>query len=582
MAKKPLQKKKAKPEKQLPWYLDYIGLGLLVVGAYLSRVLGQLDKVFTDYGVFYREVDGWYHLRLVDATIRNFPSFMRWDMFAQYPDGASVGYMPLMTWLMALCGPHYETVTPFLPPTFAALAMIPTFFIAKRLFGRRVAIIAPLVLMLMPGEFFHRTLLGFIDHHAIEALTMVTTFCLILYGKDSKRRIWPIAAGISMGLYQLSWAGSGLFILALAVWVWWEFLSRLSRNEDFFPVVRMISIPMLISLIMSFYYSTLPTQLLTLMLALGTGVLWLLPRIFKSKEKLIFGLTATIPVGMAASGVFVNWFNYLSPIFWGGGNVIQEASFITPEIIIKAYGLAFILAFGGLWFYRKGDPLFIVWSVVLLIAAMGQRRWGYYTAIPVSLLAAYTAVHVTKWVAPITRTAVIVVIVAFMIIPNATQIGRITTLQNNIQDDWYQALTWLGENTPEPFDTPDAYHLVDNTEKPKYGVLNWWDYGHWIIRIAHRVPTESPTQTSFLASEFFTARTEEEANEWLEGYNIPYAILDEEMMDWKWYALLTRAEDDIYADPHKRFAWTLWKNEAKTWKLIHRYGRVRIYERIQP
>ncbi|GAI14766.1 unnamed protein product, partial [marine sediment metagenome] len=27
-----------------------------------------------------------------------------------------------------------------------------------------------------------------------------------------------------------------------------------------------------------------------------------------------------------------------------------------------------------------------------------------------------------------------------------------------------------------------------------YSVMSWWDYGHWITRIAHRIPISNPFQ----------------------------------------------------------------------------------------
>jgi len=39
--------------------------------------------------------------------------------------------------------------------------------------------------------------------------------------------------------------------------------------------------------------------------------------------------------------------------------------------------------------------------------------------------------------------------------------------------EWQEALTWLRENTPE-----------DGENK----VMTWWDYGYWILDVAHRVP----------------------------------------------------------------------------------------------
>jgi len=110
---------------------------------------------------------------------------------------------------------------------------------------------------------------------------------------------------------------------------------------------------------------------------------------------------------------------------------------------------------------------------------------------------------------------------------------------------WYSSLIWMRDNTPDPFGDPNFYYeLYDKPTGARYdypgprydypesayGVMNWWDYGHWITRIAHRIPNSNPFQTGAkLSAQFFTAQDESSANELLDMRGHKYVIIDYKM-----------------------------------------------------
>ncbi len=67
-------------------------------------------------------------------------------------------------------------------------------------------------------------------------------------------------------------------------------------------------------------------------------------------------------------------------------------------------------------------------------------------------------------------------------------------------DDWYDALLWMRNNTPDPgIDYYTTYKLNETTGRydypeSAYGVMSWWDYGHIITFIGHRIPNANPFQ----------------------------------------------------------------------------------------
>jgi dolichyl-diphosphooligosaccharide--protein glycosyltransferase len=71
-------------------------------------------------------------------------------------------------------------------------------------------------------------------------------------------------------------------------------------------------------------------------------------------------------------------------------------------------------------------------------------------------------------------------------------------------DAWQSSLLWLRDNSPEPLGDDGAYYNIYDVPaagekfsypESAYGVTSWWDYGYWIMRIAHRLPSVNPGQS---------------------------------------------------------------------------------------
>ena len=58
---------------------------------------------------------------------------------------------------------------------------------------------AGILAAVLPGHFLDRTLIGFVDHHALEVLLSIGTLACIAYGSST-------GAGVLLGLYLLAWA----------------------------------------------------------------------------------------------------------------------------------------------------------------------------------------------------------------------------------------------------------------------------------------------------------------------------------------------------------------------------------------
>ncbi|MCQ1539542.1 oligosaccharyl transferase, archaeosortase A system-associated [Methanocalculus taiwanensis] len=124
------------------------------------------------------------------------------------------------------------------------------------------------------------------------------------------------------------------------------------------------------------------------------------------------------------------------------------------------------------------------------------------------------------------------------------------TLGSNVgggmNSDWTEALTWFGEHSPDPgvdyykiYDSPQAR---DTFEYPSeaYGVISWWDYGHWITFVSKRIPHANPFQRGATTSAHFFIETDvDAASAQLDDLGVRYVITDIEMATGKFWAMAT-------------------------------------------
>jgi len=261
---------------------------------------------------------------------------------------------------------------------------------------------------------------------------------------------------------------------------------------------------------------------------------------------------------------------------------------------------------------RSADKmLLLIWCVVILAAVFGQRRFCYYYAVNVALLTGYFSWRVldfaglgklltkpreivktyttkkkkkkakekvserrflpqrTTWIRVIVAGIVIFFLVFFPSIcpEQGFSFGKLEACVSRgairIDPDWYSALVWLRSNTPEPFDNPDYYyqlydfppkeeHGFEDYDYPEtaYGIMSWWDYGHWITRIGRRIPIANPFQhAARIAGKYLTSQNETTANQIMDELGGKYVMIDYAMPVYKFYAMVVWAgknESDFY------------------------------------
>ena len=311
----------------------------------------------------------------------------------------------------------------------------------------------------------------------------------------------------------------------------------------------------------------------------------------------------------------------------GNRFALAWGNFTTSFFIICAFPAALIIyaifkrgGAGRLWrVIREASDdktILVVWSLVILLAVIGQRRFASYLVVNIALLTGYVTWKTLGLVgfkvsgADIVETAgeasrknvrpkkggsritvsqvnmalaaLIILLVVFapnVLFPTPAKSPTISTaraVRYAPSDAWVSSLSWMRENTPDPFDNSNVYYQLETSGKynslssligfypnptgdpdyyyqlgrsypypeSAYGVMAWWDYGYWITRIAHRIPNANPGQDPRAVTDvasFFISQDEQSASEVMQELGSAYVVIDYETALGKFWAIATWA-----------------------------------------
>jgi dolichyl-diphosphooligosaccharide--protein glycosyltransferase len=226
----------------------------------------------------------------------------------------------------------------------------------------------------------------------------------------------------------------------------------------------------------------------------------------------------------------------------------QEGGAMT--YMFRNYGFTFVVALLGafLLLLRLTDPeqysaeyvLVLVWAVFATLMALSQVRFHYYLAVVVAVLNAVTlsaAFDLMKIPSldrieevesyQVMAIAIVIVVIVFPLAVSAagtTAVDQANARQPGSVTTWDDSLDWVEQNTAEPgtygganseFEYYGTYEQTDDFQYPEgaYGVVSWWDYGHWITVEGERPAVANPFQQGArTTSAFFQSQSEERAN----------------------------------------------------------------------
>jgi len=614
----------------------------IIVGLYL-RISNPWNLVFVSWieGARLSGNDPWYYFRLIDSTMHNFPNRIWFDAFTYYPHGTYTHFGPFLVYLSLLVGKitgansleSLRTAISFVPAIEGALIAVPVYIFTSRVFNKTAGVISAILVVLIPGQLLHRSVLSFNDHHIWEAFWQMSSLAVFVYAvrkwdieRKSLRLIgYPIFAGVFLGLYLVTWAPGFTVALIILAFIFIalllkQFIQVEPKSISLVGAVMFFT-GAIIYLPFAFKFPGMSTVFyspLQLVILLGSAFLLV---VFYALEELeirgffrkvgikeSYGFPASILVVVIvfiviASIIAPDFFNQIKGVLRvvqpkGGQLTIAEAQpfFIQNGefSLANAWGnfsMSFFFAIPGMVYtvyllIKQKKPLYLlalVWGFAMLIALAGQNRFAYYFGVVSAVFAAVmldalldklkfyelirAAINKEDALKRVgyTKPVIAIFFIVILFYPTIADANFQSKYSaGGINKQWYDALVWMRNNTPgkEMYDQfyYELYQPTPDLKKPypyypagTYGVMSWWDYGHWITAIAHRIPNANPFQQGIGnkynhvpgAAPFFTAYNESEANEIADKLGVKYIVTDVEMATGKFYAMAVWAEGTL-------------------------------------
>lgn len=369
----------------------------------------------------------------------------------------------------------------YLPILLSALAVIPAFFIAKRVAGNFGGFVAGFIIAIHPF-FLARTIGGFADtdpYNLIFPLFITWFFLIAIESKDIKKNIlFSVLAGILAGLYSIVWGG------------WWHIVYLMVGSGVVYLAYYIITNIKEIKKDSKFIIkdkNIMNVSILVLIFFLISGVLALA----LTNYNIFFSLVST-PQGFAAMkdvGTASIWPNVLT-------TVAEQNEVTFKEVITNLGGMPlFLISILGIILVTlkkdskgnydvKYSIILIIWFAATLYASLKGVRFVMMMipafAIGVGLALGIILEYLSKYfskelkVHPVLSKAVLIILLCLLLI-SPLQISLASSKSNfdsTLNDAWYNSLINIKENSEE-----DAI------------ITSWWDYGHWFKQVADRPVT---------------------------------------------------------------------------------------------
>jgi len=127
-----------------------------------------------------------------------------------------------------------------------------------------------------------------------------------------------------------------------------------------------------------------------------------------------------------------------------------------------------------------------------------------------------------------------------------------------MDSNWVESMEWISLHTPDPGVDYLSIYEKDTFQYPSdsYGILSWWDYGHYISFIAKRIPITNPFQDNLRgphgAASFFLTDSEENATRILKRLGGRYVITDTSLATEKYSAIVEWSDAKAEVLQYKR------------------------------
>ncbi len=228
--------------------IGIISLIAVIAVAFLMRMLSYASLT-ADGSITFTGYDEFYHMRRILYTTFNFPHFLNFDTYINYPYGFEIGWPPFFDLLGALLAiilgggqPDTHTVEfagAILPVLLGVLTIVPVYVVASSVFGRRTGLLGAFVFAVLPAHVY-ASRFGTVDHHVAEVFlsTVAYAFFILALKLAGERKlslsslknissdknlinplILTVLSGLFFSLLIFTWVGSLAFISFIVLYV---------------------------------------------------------------------------------------------------------------------------------------------------------------------------------------------------------------------------------------------------------------------------------------------------------------------------------------------------------------------------
>lgn len=501
----------------------------------------------------------------------------------------------------ALTRPENMIIASYIPPLLFLLIIPIIWYLGKMSGDEKTGWIAAILLPVISGELLYRSFYSYLDHHVTETLFSTLFIALIIAliitissiqktRFSNKSIILAISAGVAYFLGLMNIQTMVLFAAICALIFLIHALVLRDRDHLFtlflHACIFFVTFSILYLLLglahdgFSLNQYSVGHVLVVLSLPLELGILTLLAHLFKNKPLYYYigAITGTIIAGYALIAALVPEIasqvtRYIQYFFFFSyaESYINEMQMWDPVRAWNSYNIALFLALAGIIIcfirlirsYQPALMAIIVWGTALIFSTLMHLRYEYYASVAIVLFSAITLSTLYSKIAaanlpekrtkktqestasPISYHGIAVVgIIILLIAGFSFQTVTIVTKEQmgliSMTNDWADSLVWLSDNSPDPGVAWDKIYQKTEFTYPQeaYGVLSWWDYGHWITFLSKRIPITSPFQDNVPpVAKFLSTRSEEDADKHADRVGAKYVITDYATVTTKFAAL---------------------------------------------
>ncbi len=422
--------------------LTYIVAGLVIFFSLFAlwiRIIPMFSLGHADILTAVGSDDPLYNLRQVEQILANFPNYSWYDPMTFIPNGSLIYWGPLFPTIIAIIciitgsvtRPEIISVGLLIPPLMAALIVAIMYFVGKISGDWKTGLFASGLTAVVTGQFFYRSLYGYMDHHIAEVL-FSTIFCLFyMYAVGSEKNtaidlknistykktlLVSFITGIAYLLGLFTMPTMILFALIVGTFTLIQFVIDVYRNKasEYLLVINSVIFTIAIVGLLAFGFKTGGMELnnysvghILAYLALigGTWALYLLSRLLKEKERYYYpavlaglALLFSLILYIASPQIFNILIASLFAFFGQAAvtNTVQEARGWALDLAWATFNYGLLLMAGGalVMLYnniREEHPhqiFALVWSLVMLFSTWQHIRYEYYLAVNIALLSA--------------------------------------------------------------------------------------------------------------------------------------------------------------------------------------------------